>query len=280
MDHRSLGDALIVENVGEDAIVFDPATDEVHLVTAPLARALAAASDDVSRRNLLRAAALGVGAAAVTTLVAPTAASALCLPGQAGPLATPFDLETALATYFAGPPAAGDVGTVNKFGAFSAWEFANAGATIGTLPATITVPPTAAPYANSGGVQRFQAPSVASHRLTNPASVPTLGVGSTHPFLIGFTVPATGYGTGTGVRLATGSQIVNPGGNDQVAWAVYGPTGTKLTGTTNVNAGTTGTLTGGPFTVTPGQTVYLGICDTVGGGGSNASGLKVTLRWS
>jgi hypothetical protein len=72
---------LILEHLDGEVLVYDTERNEAHALTGPGAAEFAAASDDVSRREVLRRMALaGVAAAGtgvlVKTIVAPTAAQA------------------------------------------------------------------------------------------------------------------------------------------------------------------------------------------------------------
>jgi hypothetical protein len=74
------GDGLIVEVLGHETLVYDTARHEAHALSGRAAAEFAAASDDVSRREVLRKLAL-VGAAAtagpfIRSIVAPTPAQA------------------------------------------------------------------------------------------------------------------------------------------------------------------------------------------------------------
>jgi hypothetical protein len=79
-------DGLVVERLDGELLVYDTESSEAHRLEGKAAAAFAAASSDVSRREVLRKLALaGAGAALVTTVVAPTAAQAqspACTPGD------------------------------------------------------------------------------------------------------------------------------------------------------------------------------------------------------
>jgi hypothetical protein len=94
---KKRSDDLIVEALGEETLVYDPATDEALCLDSVAAVEFRAAPDDISRRQVVRRLALAGAAAAATaplvkTIVAPTAAhaqsgcacgNAACVAGQA-----------------------------------------------------------------------------------------------------------------------------------------------------------------------------------------------------
>jgi hypothetical protein len=74
-------DRLIVERLGDETLVYDPETNEAHNLGGAAAAEFAAAPTEVSRREVLRKAALGgaaslAGASLIKTIAAPTPAQA------------------------------------------------------------------------------------------------------------------------------------------------------------------------------------------------------------
>jgi hypothetical protein len=74
--------SLLVEALGEETLVYDPATNEAHCLDPLAAAEFRAAGDDISRREVIRRLALAGAATAaaaplVRTIVAPTPAHAV-----------------------------------------------------------------------------------------------------------------------------------------------------------------------------------------------------------
>jgi hypothetical protein len=70
-------DGLVVQRLDDELLVYDTENDEAHCLGPAAASQFEAASDGVSRRDVLRRMAIaGAGAALMTTVLAPTAAQA------------------------------------------------------------------------------------------------------------------------------------------------------------------------------------------------------------